>query len=144
MPLAGDIIRASDPFKRIATTVETTDSATFTGTETVIGTVTAALVSGRTYRVRVHTRIGTTVANDIAIVRLREDNVTGTEMTSARSGAMDTSGLGNVITAEAEYTAAATANKTFVVTGIRTTGTGNLRRVAATNRPAYLYVDYVY
>lgn len=143
MPLAGDIIRASDPFKRIATTTETSDSATFTTTETTIASVTAALVSGRTYRVRVTIRIASTVANDITIVRLREDNATGTEMTSGRI-TLETSGLGNVLTIEAEYTAGATANKTFVAAGIRTAGTGNLRRVAALNRPTYLYVDYVY
>lgn len=144
MPLAGDIVRASDVNRRIATTVEVTDSATFTTTETTIASVTAALVSGRTYRVRVVTRLGTTVAADAAIVRLREDNAAGTEMTGIRLEAMSTNLAGNVFTVEAEFTASSTANKTFVATGIRSAGTGNIFREAATNRPTYLYVEYVY
>lgn len=144
MPSAGQIVRASDVNRRIATTVETTDSATFTTTETAIASVTAALVSGRTYRVRIVTRIGTTVANDAVIVRLREDSTAGTEMASGRLGSLDTGVAGNLIVFEAEYTAAATANKTFVASAVRSSGTGTYHREAGTNRPTYLYVDYVY
>lgn len=129
--------------ERIETSTETADSSTFTTTETSIGSVTASLVTGRTYRVRLFTRIGTTVANDVAIVRVREDSVAGAELVGDATAALTTSVTGNTVIQEIEYTATATGAKTFVATCVRSTGSGSLRREASSTRPTYLYVDYI-
>lgn len=131
------------PGERIATTVYDTDSSNFTTSETEIASVTASLVSGRTYRVRMVTRIGTSVANDIGTPRIREDNTSGTEMTVDYLALPNAGTAGNWYSAEAEYTAVSTGNKTFVGTCLRGGGTGNLRREAASTRPTYIYVDYI-
>src|SRR5262245_48983078 len=94
--------------ERIATTIDLTDSGSFTTSETVVSTVIAALVTGRTYRVRFVTDIRSTVANDRAQVRLREDNVSGTELFIADALIHHGGSLGAVCTIEAEYTAVAT------------------------------------
>ncbi|MEV0156870.1 hypothetical protein AB0H57_24505 [Micromonospora sp. NPDC050686] len=128
---------------RIATATHDTDSGTFTTAETVIASVTATLKAGRTYRVRWVTRIGTSVANDIATPRIREDNVSGAERTVDFLPLPNAGTVGNLFIVETEYTAAADGAKTFVGTAQRASGTGNLYREASSNRPTYLYVDYV-
>lgn len=130
------------PGERIATATETSDSSGFTA-ETSIATVTAALVTGRTYRVRVVTKIVSTVAADTAIVRVRENDASGNILTHALMETTSTSGFGWPIVQEAEYTAVSSADKTFAVTAARNSGTGNVRREASSNGPTYLYVDYI-
>lgn len=135
------IVAGRIPGERIATATETTDSSTFTA-ETVIGTITAALVSGRTYRVRCNMTLGSSVVNDTVLVRLREDNISGT-LIFANIGEIYTTGnIPCVIPVEVEYTAVSTGNKTFVVSGARLTGTGNIRREASA-WPQLFYVDYI-
>ena len=131
------------PGERIATTSTTSDSSTFTTTEAEVLSVTAALVDGRTYRVRAHCRWASSVAGDRVIGRIRQDSVTGSEVTSANVIADTTATNGWPMMIEAEYTATATGDKTFVVGGVRASGTGNCYMVAASNRPGYLYVDYI-
>lgn len=128
---------------RIATAVEDTDSATFSTVETSLTSVAASLTTGRTYRIRLVTHIGTTVTNDTATVRVREDTVAGTELFGDVSTALSSSTVGTLVILEGEYTAVATASKTFVATAVRSGGTGLLRREAATTRATYLYVDYI-
>jgi hypothetical protein len=144
MPAAGEtIIAGKIPGERVATSTESADSANVTTTETTVQSVTAALVSGRTYRVRWAGRLSSSVATDTFVGRIREDNATGTELASWQtdSNLPATLGLAGVI--EAEYTAGATANKTFVLAIVRSAGSGNGRLEAAATRPAYLYVDYI-
>ena len=131
------------PGERIATDVDTADSGTFTTTETVVSTVVAALVSGRTYRVRWYGGCVTTVAADIYLGRIREDNVTGTILQERNRQIGTTSASGEPLELEAEFTAVATGNKTFVATGVRNGGTGTLHADATAVRPRYLYVDYI-
>jgi hypothetical protein len=132
------------PGERIATAVRTSNSSSFTSTETQTDTVTAPLVSGRTYRVTAYLLCRSTVANDTDIARLREDNLTGTTLQSIRvlipatGAATDT-----LIYLEAQYTAASSADKTFVATGVRGSGTGSITHTAGTSNPVYLYVDYI-
>lgn len=129
--------------KRIATQVQTTDSATFTAL-TSVATVTAALVNGKTYRIRWVGHLGTTVANDEAQISIYETSIAGTELQSWGRFQLPNAGVaGNYFEMECEYTAGATGNQVFVGAGQRITGTGNLRREADTTRPMYLYVDYV-
>jgi hypothetical protein len=130
--------------ERIATQIDTADSGTFTTTETIVSTVVAALVNGRTYRVKAHTRCSSSVAADRYIARLREDNATGTAIQGSNvdiTAAATTHGWPADL--EAEYVAVATGNKTFVLTGVRGSGTGNCFMEAGADHPSYLYVDYV-
>lgn len=132
------------PTRRIATSVESTDSATFDSTETEIGTVTAPCVAGNVYRITFATQIGTSVANDRANLRIRQDSLTGVEMAIDAGLSLPNAGTaGNYQSIEAEYYCTDSRWTTFVGTCNRASGTGVLRREAATNRRQYLYVDYV-
>lgn len=134
-------IEELDMQQRIATEVQTADSAGFTA-ETVVMSVTALLEIGRTYRVKFHGRFGGSTGDTLGGL-LREDGLAGTEM-SGQVDAVQPGVAGGVFGFEAEFTAVSTGNKTFVVTGRRVSGTaGDMRLEAATTRPAYLYVDYI-
>lgn len=129
---------------RIATTTETTDSGTITSTETTVISVTGALVSGRTYRVRTVVGVMSSVAADNITVRLREDSSSGTLLNYDEVDIDRTSATGNFkAVLEAEYTAGSSGNKTFVATVQQATGTGNCRMEAGTDHPSYLYIDYI-
>jgi hypothetical protein len=143
MSTAGfQLVAGRIPGERLATSVETTISASFTTTETVIHTVTAALVTGRTYAVHLHTRILSDVNGDNVDVRIREDNVSGTTLQLIRRDLLSTA-IPETLYLYAEYTAVATGNKTFVGTGDRTTGSGNLTRNLDPAVPGYLFVEYI-
>lgn len=129
---------------RVATTTETADSATTTTTEITVISVTAALVTGRTYRVYASVGLMSTVAADNITTRIREDSATGTTLNYDEIDIDRTSATGNYkAILEAEYTAVASGNKTFVFTIARATGTGDCRMEAGTDHPSYLYVDYI-
>ncbi len=147
MALSGEtVIAAAVSGERIATNVNTADSATFTTTETIVQTVTAALVTGRLYRVYWFGHWGSSVAADRFQWRIREDNVSGTilqELTAQSTAIHGGASLGEQVILEAEFTAVATGNKPFAVTGVRSSGTGNGQLEGAATRPNYLYVDYI-
>lgn len=129
---------------RVATATTTADSSTFTA-ETQVATVTAYLVSGRTYAVEVkNTRWSSSVAADTAAVRLREDSVSGTQMNAMVVGipTTTTSGFGAGLV-YAEFTAGVTGNKTFSLTGSRNSGTGNIQLRASATAPTYLTVTLI-
>ena len=141
---AGQIAEAGRvPNERIATTVETSDSSTFTTSETTIASVTASLVSGRTYRIRFYGSIVSTVADGQVQCRLREDNTSGTQMQGVNVFPANTSSSGHPLPIEAEFTAVSTGNKTFVATGQRVSGTGTINMNGAATNPAYMYCDYI-
>lgn len=127
---------------RIATATENSNSANITTTETTIASVTASLVAGRVYKVCLIGGVDASVAGDTCDARLRQDSSAGTEMQLRRVDLKDITGRWPV-ELEAEYTAVATGNKTFVATYVRASGTGNVIRVASGTIPTYLYVDYV-
>lgn len=129
------------PGERIATVVQTSDSTLFTA-ETLVMSIEAPLVIGRTYRVTADLIGAGSVAGDNTLWRIRQDLLAGTQM-QQRQRDIPSTGFGWLVRMEAEFTATATAAKTFVVTGERLTGTGNIRIEAAADRPAYLYVDYI-
>lgn len=129
---------------RVATAFETADSAGFTA-DTAIGTITADLVTGRTYKVACNAQVGSTVVNDTVIVRLREDSIAGT-LIGVNTGDIHTTGnIPTVCAVEAQYIALADGAKTFVVSAGRLTGTGSIRREATPDPgwPQLFYVDYV-
>ncbi|AXH89396.1 hypothetical protein AB0N38_26170 [Micromonospora aurantiaca] len=130
---------------RVGKNTRTADSGVFTTVEAAIDSVTVPLVSGRTYRVRWNVAWAGTLAGDTVFTRLRENNVTGTQLNIIRSEIVATGGAGTrwPATIEADYTAVATGNKTFVGTGIRTSGSGNINAHAGTDFPITMTVDYV-
>lgn len=128
--------------RRIQTTIRTTTSATFTTTETSINTVTAALETGKVYQIRWATEARSSVADDTAKFRIREDTISGTILQETVVVTPVASTDFPAIL-EGEFTAVSTGNKTFVGTCVRNTGSGNISVSATSNAPHYLYVDYV-
>lgn len=140
MVAAGTILRAGRlPGEEIAVATETSDSSTFTTTETAIGSVTASLISGVTYTIAAQVPLSSTVAGDDVDVRIREDNVSGTEMALTTVDIVSTT-TPTVAVLNARYTAGSTGSKTFVATGDRVGGSGNIRREAASTRPQIIRV----
>lgn len=128
--------------ERIASSSETTVSAGFTSTETVIHTIVAPLVIGRRYGIWLSTHIISTVAADDCDCFLREDSVSGTLMQRVRADLTATN-IPFTFNVYAEYTAVATGNKTFVGTGDRVAGTGTLTRSCSATIPGYMWVNYL-
>src|SRR5690606_14400244 len=147
MPTAGDIITVPTvPGSRIATQIETSDSASFTSTRVEVSSVIAALVVGRIYRVRAHTRFKSSNAGDNVLSQIRENDSNGAVLTADERKVSDTQNgttIGTVFNFEAEYTASSTGEKTFSLTGARTSGSGNCSMEADAVRPTYFYVDYI-
>ena len=141
---AGQIAEAGRiPGERIATTVETSDSTTFTTAETQVSSVTAPVVSGRIYRVRFAGGWATTVAGDFISVRIREDSSSGNILLLRVVDVFRTGSFTAAPTLEVEYTADATEDKVFVLTAQRIAGSGTCVLDAAASGPAYLYVDFI-
>ena len=147
MPLAGDIIEVGRiPGWLIDDQIEVVDSATFTTTETIIITLTVPLVNGRTYSIDAKVRMQSTSAgiNEICLVRIREDNATGNELDRIPiciATTLTTFGYGGDLLAR--FTAVATGNKTFVVTGVRAAGAAGTQRMEASGAsPNILAVRY--
>lgn len=129
------------PGLRLATATRDTSSAAFTA-ETVTDTVTASLIEGRTYTVNSFTLARSTVAADRDLVRVREDSISGTLLRSFNIFIQAT-GADFGFYSEVLYTAVATGDKTFVLSGARASGTGNITHTAGTSNPVYLYVEFV-
>lgn len=130
------------PGQRIATTTRTANSGTFTA-ETVIDSVTASLITGKTYKVVFYGRFFKDVADGIIRARIREDSISGTELAITQLYSATVINQSFPIYIEVLYTAVATGDKTFVATGARQTGTGNVTAQASATAPTYLYVEYV-
>ena len=130
---------------RVATTIRTSNSSAVGAVETVSESVTAYLVTGRTYRVRWTAAFDTSVSANTAFAKIREDNVAGTSLQIERVSLPLTGGSGSRYPGhvEVEYTAVATGNKTFVSTYLLGSGSGTVTVAAASNFPVYLYVDYI-
>ena len=82
------------------------------------------------------------MAGDDVNARLREDTLAGTQLQGERRDLLGAS-IGEFWYLRVEFTATATGNKTFVATGVRSTGTGNVSRFASATQPAYLTVTHI-
>lgn len=132
------------PGEQIAETTATSDSSNFTTTETTVISVTAPLVDGRTYKIEADVGWQSSVSADRMRMRIREDNSSGTVLSETQL-IISTTATTTPYTkmATARFTASATANKTFVVTGERLAGSGNVRMEADTTRASFLGVYYL-
>lgn len=142
MVAAGDIVRATDPFRRLATDKQTTASSAITTTETSVHSVTADLISGATYAITAHIQAISSTINDVIDARIREDSTSGTQLQQRRTPGISTSRT-EVMVLYAEYTASSTASKTFVGTLIRQSGGGNVTRNPSTTSPSYMFIDRI-
>lgn len=115
-------------------------NVTFTNSETITDTITVQVVSGRQYNVRHCGQWTSSVSSDKITARIREDNVGGNQIQG---------GVFQVVTAnygvwaplEVVWTAGITISKTFVVTGIRTSGSGTCQRTAASGTQSAFLVE---
>lgn len=147
---AGDVAVVGATFKHGADTVltlanvniETTTTAGFTTTETVTDTVAANLVSGALYEVMWTGGVQSTTATDTLLFRIRGDNLAGTQLAGGRLVPGTASSAGPMLL-RAYFTAAATASKTFVVTGVRNAGAGTITRIGAADNQSILSVKRV-
>lgn len=130
------------PGETIAYATRTSSVGTFTTTETVADTVTAALVSGRTYKIEWFAYIQSSVAGDAAGAKIRLTDTAGTQLTNERIEMAD-SGAGYGVTPFTFYTAASTGNQVFVGTFVRSNGTGNLTASGGATQIASIQVTYV-
>jgi hypothetical protein len=146
MAAAGEVIVAEDVNVWIGEDAIDADSSTWDDTpEVVVGTVTVGLVDDYRYKIWFHGRVSTDVAGDYAGLRIREDSVSGTQLQfSGNIHLPTTTGNGFPTFLFATYTAAATASKTFVLTGQRTAGTGTAHRIrGSSSSPGYLVVERI-
>ncbi|KLL11574.1 hypothetical protein FrCorBMG51_11095 [Protofrankia coriariae] len=142
MVLAGERARASDVRHEIAVGTATTNSSTFTTTETVLLSVSADLIGGRTYAIEAWLELLPSVSADKCDLRIRENNVTGAVVRSARVS-LDTAASSEHVSFYGRYTAAETGAKTLVLTGQRGAGSGNIQRISGPTFPGYLIVNQV-
>lgn len=129
--------------QRVNQSIRTTSTGTFTTTETSIDSVSASLVTGRIYKVYWFGRIQSSVADGYVRLRIREDSVAGTQIQLGQIATNIAASQSFTTVLEVEFTAVSTASKTFHVTAVRQSGTGNISSVGATDTPNYLYVDYI-
>lgn len=129
------------PGERIETSEITSPSSDVTTTETTVASVTADVVSGRTYRITADVALEGSVAGDRFSVRIREDDSSGAQLQRREFDVEYTDYIPYHL--EVEFPASSTVSKTFVVTLERESGSGDLRINAFSSRPSYLYVDYV-
>lgn len=127
---------------RLDQDVDTANSGNITGTETVVMTVAEGLNLGATYRLSARLHVDTSVSGDDVSVKIREDDATGTIL-NQHGFDIPSASFPVLVNLEAEYTAVADASKTFVVTIVRTAGTGNIIKIGAATQPAYFYLDYI-
>lgn len=141
--LGGTATGGASPVRRIGTSIMVTDSATFTTTAVQVASITVPLVSGSVYRVTFDGSFDTTVTGDIVRARIFENSTAGTQLQARDTGSMNAAGLVTALHMEVEFPAVTTGNKTFVVTGERDAGSGDIVRTADATFPAYMYVDHV-
>lgn len=129
---------------RLATTIRTSSSSSITA-ETLMDTVAAELVSGKVYRITYDAGFTSATALDTVFLRLRENNLVGTQLSINRYDNRVTNGGGSRWPAriEVEFTAVATGSKTFAATLQCNVGTSTAQIVAGASLPVYLYVDYI-
>ena len=140
---AGQIAEAGRvPNERIATTVRTSSVGSITTTETEVDSVTAALVDGRTYRIRWAGPVQSTAGGDNIRLFIRQTNTSGAQL-QLDNHQNQASSIKYGFIMEVEFTATSTADHEFIASLIRLSGTGTISSVASATQPAYLYVDYI-
>lgn len=129
------------PFILPFPTQRNSNVGTFTA-ETVVDTINVNLLNGYSYVVIADIQVQSSVADGIARVRIREDNVAGNQIGLRQVSTAPAANQSFPIHIEAPYASPSNQNKTFVTTVVRQTGTGNLTATADANNTSVLYVNY--
>lgn len=141
---AGDPVPWSYIATRVATVPLTTNSATWTTTETgALITASPTLVAGSTYKITLVAKVSSTVTSDVSFMRIREDSATGSQLDGCCVFIGSPTSNGYPLTMYTEYTAAGSGVKNFVVTGQRIGGTGTHQISCSVNRPVWFTVDLI-
>jgi len=136
-----DLTRHYDEsYRRIGTTKRETGSASVTGTELVIDTVTVMLAIGHNFEIFWDSQWQTSVADGQIRCRIREDSVTGTTLQLRQAHGVGVVAQAKGLTLFADYEAVAEGEKTFVGTAIRQSGTGTWTSPATAVDPTFLKV----
>lgn len=130
------------PGERIATTEEPSDSTTTTTSEIEVLSVTAALVSGRTYGIHAWLNVGSTNTGDVIEIGLYRSSLGSNRIQFTRSEAQ-AAGAGGAAVLYGEFTATTSGDEDFLVGIARGSGSGTINMDASATRPCYLYVNYV-
>lgn len=130
------------PTVNITVSADTSNSGTFTTTETVTDTTTFTPVSGKLYRITWSTMFQSTIAGDIVQLQMREDNLTGVSFGVIREGIPNANASARFIYV-GYWLAPSASAKTMVTTAVRGAGTGTLTRMGSSTRPSYLHVEQV-
>jgi len=139
--LAADINELID---RQNSALFTADSSTWGATETLLGAVAVSAVAGAKYKIVFVGKVSADVAADASVLRIREDNLTGTQLQLQPVYLPTTAANGWGIHVYAEWTASSTASKTFALTGQRTIGTGTAHRIRGSgSAPGFFYADRI-
>lgn len=144
LTITGHTLNVANIFPRLraGTTTSVVTTAVFVA-ETVTDSVNAFCIQGKTYAIEFRGGWRSTAAGDIVAGKIRQDNIAGTVIQDDRTH-ITAAGSVNHGHLYAQYThAVANAWKTFVVTGARSAGAGNISRCAGATFPSYLYVDQI-
>jgi hypothetical protein len=140
----GNAVTAFDMNTWVGIAQLTADSATWGATESAASllSVTFQEVIGQEYKITLSTNVGTDVANDCALIRVRADTVTGTQLLGPQVFMPTTSVNGFGLHMTGKYTGSVAGIKTLVITGQRNSGTGVAHRIrAAGSRPTFFAVE---
>jgi len=141
----GNITTLQDETRfRKATTVSTSNSSNVGATEAVLRSVTFNAVSGQRYEIRFNGSMLTDVSGDTNILRIREDNLAGTQLRLSQVYLFNASSSGYLVSMTTEWTASSTASKTMVLTSQRNAGTGTGHHlIASATNPDYFSVERI-
>lgn len=121
--------------------IRTANSSTFT-TEAVVDTLSVPVVSGRRYKIVWDGAFYSDNGTGYARGRIRETNISGTVL-MLRQVATTVTNQSFGCRMEVRWTATSTTTVTFVATGTRQSGTGNVGAQAGTDSPTTFYVENV-
>jgi len=129
------IATALDALGHVAEKKDTTSNVAVVGTELVSSFIQFATVTGIRYYVYYSAGYESSVAGDIAILKMRlaatTTDVTGTQLRTFKGGC-DSASKGNPFSFIGQFVAAASGTQTVVATTKRDAGTGTLRQNGAT------------
>lgn len=137
---SGSQLANADIATRVGTMTVTSDSSASTGSDVLVGTVSAFLESGKKYALYATAALSSSGANDAGVIIIREDGISGTQLAARQVAIPGTGSTGYGVTAYGEYTAGATGSKTFALTQRRTGSAGNVIARAGATTPTYLTV----
>jgi hypothetical protein len=128
-----------------AATPITANSSTWTGatgTETgALFTVTGNLIAGQKYEVYGKINVGSSVAGETSVMRIREDTASGNQVFGDVIYCPTTTANGFPLMLYVEYTAVSTAAKSFVLTGQGLTAASGAHGIkASAQRPCYFNI----